>query len=378
MPAPPLAVPNLFQQLAEGGSLTARVRTLHDRLAQAVPGVERIACALYDAPTDRLKTFINSTRRGKPVANYEFPLAGSASLSRLAKSGEYRLLEDISTSVRPDSEHSRWLLDQGYQTSFTVPVYDNDAFAGLVFFDAMEAEAFTPRMLVDLTLCATLINMAISAELAALRALRASTHIARDFANLRDFETGAHLERMARYSRVIGRGVADRYGLSDEFIEHVFQFAPLHDIGKIGVPDAVLLKQGPLDTDERRLMQTHVAKGDQIIVAMLDDLKLHSLPDVQIMRNIVTCHHELMDGSGYPKQLAGDAVPIEARIVSVADIFDALTSERPYKKAWPVARACEELERMADTGKLDPACVRVIEAAAGEMTDIADRFRDPA
>ena len=255
-------------------------------------------------------------------------------------------------------------------------MYDNGAFMGFIFFDSLRPNAFTSTVQRDLGLYCTLINMAISNELAAVRAVVASAHVARDFTDLRDFETGAHLERMARYSRVIGRAIAPVYGLSDEFVEHLYLYAPLHDIGKIGIPDKVLLKPGKLDPEERKLMETHVEKGREVLKKILGDFGIDHLPDSLVMMNIVGCHHEFMDGSGYPAGLKGDAVPVEARIVTVADIFDALTSKRPYKAAWTVEEALVELDRMTAAGKLDGNCVAAIKRHAAEMGEIGRRYQD--
>jgi HD-GYP domain-containing protein (c-di-GMP phosphodiesterase class II) len=200
--------------------------------------------------------------------------------------------------------------------------------------------------------------------------------MARDFANLRDFETGAHLERMAKNSRIIAKHISGKYGLSDEFIEHVYLFAPLHDIGKIGIPDAVLLKPGKLDDDEKRIMQTHVGKGVEIVEKILHDFNLEKSKDSTIMRNIVAYHHEQMDGSGYPYGLKGSAIPIEARIITVADILDALVSTRPYKKKWPMDEAINELKRMSASGKLDADCVEAVEKNIDEIVSVVEDHQD--
>jgi len=255
-------------------------------------------------------------------------------------------------------------------------MYDNGQFFGFIFFDSDDVGYFSAAMQRDLLLYSNLINMALSSELSAVRAILASAQVARDFAHLRDFETGAHLERMARYARLIAEGVASTYGLTDETIEHIYLFAPLHDIGKIGIADQILLKQGPLTADERAEMQTHVQKGEDIMLKVIGDFGLEHLPDSQIMRNIVACHHEMLDGSGYPRGLCGDAIPIEARIVSVADIFDALTSLRPYKQPGPVPKALAELDAMADAGKLDALCVAALKERVATAQWIVTSYPD--
>lgn len=124
-------------------------------------------------------------------------------------------------------------------------------------------------------------------------------------------------------------------------------------------------------------MQTHVEKGVDLIHKVIGDFDLQHLPDSKLMYEIVACHHEFMNGTGYPKGLKGDAVPIAARIVTVADIFDALSSHRPYKNTWPVDAALAELNKMAADGKLDPLCVAALEAQLDEVIWIRDHFTDP-
>lgn len=369
-----MAIPAIWWQ--QGSSASDRLARIHDRLLEAYPEVDRIACALYDPNTDLLKTFINSTRKGEAIHGYQYRLKDSLSLSELASAAECRVIHNIHATVAPDNPHSVWLLQQGYQSSFTIPLYDNGRFIGFLFFDSSRLGAFDTRKQRDMLLYANLVNMTLSSELNAVRIIQASALVARDFADLRDFETGSHLDRMAAYSRLIARFIADEEGLSDEQIEHIALFAPLHDVGKIGIPDRVLLKAGTLDADERALMQTHVEKGEKIIHKILGDFGLSEVPDSQIMLNIVACHHEYLDGSGYPRGLKSNAIPIEARIVTVADIFDALSCQRPYKAAWPLAACFDELERMVAAGKLEGCCVTALKASRQEIEDIMARLRD--
>ncbi len=370
----PTQVLNLFQG---DGSVNERLSALHDRILETMPHIARIACTLYDKSQDQLKTFVNSTRKGMALHAYQAKLSDSYSLQQLASSGKCRAIENISDIITHSSPHSDWLLQQNYKSSFTVPMYDNGQLLGFIFFDSMELAYFSHAIQRDLLLYCNLINMALSNELAAVRSVLASAQVARDFANLRDFETGAHLERMAKYAKLIATGVAEAYRLSDETIEHIYLFAPLHDIGKIGIPDQILLKPGPLDAEERNIMESHVLKGEQIMLKVIGDFSLEHLPDSKIMQNIVACHHEFMNGTGYPRQLQGEQIPIEARIVTVADIFDALTSQRPYKKPWPVADAIDELRKMVQLGKLDENCVNALAAQLDIAATIVENYPDP-
>ena len=163
----------------------------------------------------------------------------------------------------------------------------------------------------------------------------------------RDNETGLHVIRMSHYSRILALAA----GFSPDEAEDIFHAAPMHDVGKIGTPDAVLLKPGRLEPDERAIMELHVQMGAEI-------LGEHDSALLQLARKIALFHHEKYDGSGYPHQLAGEDIPIEARIIAIADVFDALTSERPYKKEWPVAEAVELLRK--ESGKhFDPQLVEL-------------------
>ncbi len=147
-------------------------------------------------------------------------------------------------------------------------------------------------------------------------------------AEFRDPETGAHILRMARYSELIAR----KLGLPAAFQSLLLEAAPMHDVGKLATPDAILLKPGRLDPDEMAIMRRHAEIGAHILSGS-------ESPLIQLAEQIAGAHHEKFDGSGYPRGLAGDAIPLSARIVAVADVFDALTSARPYKRAWTLEAA---------------------------------------
>ena len=361
---------------SRGEALGQRLKDLHTHLLERFPQIDRIACALYDAGDDLLKTFVDSTRSGEPISGHEFCLSESVSLRTMASTGEPRVLDSIGDVVQPVNRHCRWLLDQGYQSSFTVPLFDGREFIGFLFYDSCSKAAFTPQVQNDLSVFSMLMSMTIGRDLSLVRSIASSAHVAREFAALRDFETGGHLERMAHYARLIAKHLQHDCALTDEYIEHLYLFAPLHDIGKIGIPDSILLKPGPLTPAERAVMETHVNKGVVVLQRLIGDFQLDQLPDADVMVNVVAAHHECLDGSGYPNRLFGDAIPLEARIIAVADVLDALTSHRPYKDPWPLQDAIAELKRLVAAGKLDHRCVDAIEAHVEEVIAIRDRFDD--
>ncbi|ASI93194.1 response regulator [Vibrio mediterranei] len=183
-------------------------------------------------------------------------------------------------------------------------------------------------------------------------------------AEYKDNETGMHVVRMSHYSRIL----ASQLNVSNRWVELVFQAAPMHDIGKIGIPDNVLRKPGKLDADEWAVMQKHVEIGGDII-GDSDSLLL------QMAQEIALNHHEKWDGSGYPNQLKGEQFPLSARIVAIADVFDALTSVRPYKKAWSIEETLALLERDAGT-HFDPSLVPIFISKLDDILAIRAAFKD--
>jgi HD-GYP domain-containing protein (c-di-GMP phosphodiesterase class II) len=259
-------------------SLTEQLTVLHDGLLDSFPCVDRIAFALYDPRADLLKTFVDSSRCSPPLKNYRYRLSESRSLLELARSGELRVVDDVPATMTPDTRHAAWILAQGFRSSLTVPLKDNVEFYGFVFFDSRQRAAFTPEVQRRLVMRCGLIGMLVSKEIASTRTLLESTRIALEVAGARDFETGMHLDRVAAYSEIIARKVAGHYGLDDEFVEMLHLFAPLHDVGKVGVPDEVLRKPGPLDAQERKVMDAHVDLGLKIVDRTLCTLGDRRMP----------------------------------------------------------------------------------------------------
>ncbi len=174
----------------------------------------------------------------------------------------------------------------------------------------------------------------------------------------RDGDTGEHVSRVAQISRIIAEGI----GLSAERCRMIYLAAPLHDIGKIGIADAILSKPGKLTPEEIGIMRQHVSIGARI-------LENGSSEIIRTAELIAQSHHERWDGAGYPDRLSGTDIPIEARVVAIADVFDALCSERPYKRAWTVAEAYSEVVKLAGT-HFDPACVAAFETRWPEISEL--------
>ncbi|WP_349569140.1 HD-GYP domain-containing protein [Azotobacter salinestris] len=183
-------------------------------------------------------------------------------------------------------------------------------------------------------------------------------------AEFRDNETGNHIVRMSHIARLIGQAA----GMGAESVEILFNAAPMHDVGKIGIPDGILFKPGKLDAQEWAIMRQHAEIGAKIIGRHDDDL-------LKAAHDIALHHHEKWDGSGYPQGLKGEEIPLMARIAAIADVFDALTSTRPYKKAWTIADATGYIEAQAGA-HFDPGLIEPFRRALGEIAQIVERYAD--
>ena len=183
-------------------------------------------------------------------------------------------------------------------------------------------------------------------------------------AEFKDNETGLHVIRMSHYSRLVAAALEGGHDWS----EVVFLAAPMHDVGKIGIPDQVLLKPGPLDAGELAVMRRHPQIGAEIIGD-------HDSRLLRMAKEIAIGHHEKWDGTGYPNGLRGEAIPLSCRVVAVADVFDALTSKRPYKSAWSVERAVECIDGLSGT-HFEPRIVELFHAVLPEILLVKERYAE--
>lgn len=183
-------------------------------------------------------------------------------------------------------------------------------------------------------------------------------------AEFKDNETGLHVIRMSHYSRIM----ADALNFGDEWTELIFNASPMHDIGKIGIADNILLKPGKLDTQEWDVMRKHPEYGAAIIGNLDSQL-------MKMSKEIALAHHEKWDGSGYPLGLKGKEIPLSGRVTAIADVFDALTTERPYKKAWSIEDAVNLIE--SESGShFDPELVIVFQNVLPQILEIKEQYAE--
>ncbi len=315
-----------------------------------------------------------------PAADKGWPLAGTL-LSEACRTGHsvVTVLRN-NDGVLPQSDPLlRALVGMGLASVALLPIRDDQQVIGGLLLGSGRAGAFAgwrERWLHNVGhLIAAAFYRSVHIEHLGLSMVRGLAELAEK----RDPTTGRHLERMQRYAGIIAREMVRRgavdSGHAPRFAEQVETFAPLHDIGKVGISDRILLKPGPLTNEERAEMKRHPAIGAQVLLAVAEQLGVEGERLLAHGMDIALYHHERFDGGGYPDGLVGKAIPLSARIVAVADVFDALTSERPYKQAWSEADALAYLH--AETGSFfDPEVVDAFVAVLDQVREVRQRLGD--
>jgi len=366
---------DLLDTLNKNLPLQDKLISSHQTVKAQFPFIVRIAIALYDNATGVLKTYMHSSGDNNPLDHYQIKLEDAPSLKAILDKGLPRVINNMLTFDDGNNEHTRRIGRAGYAASYTLPIFNNGVFFGFIFFNSNEREVFTEKILSELDLYGHLIALMTINNIGSIQTLRAALKTSGNISHIRDPETGSHLDRMSRYSRIIALELAQKYKFDDNFIEHVFMFSPLHDIGKIGIPDSVLLKPSKLSPEERKIMNGHALIGRKMIDDLIENFSLQGIQHISVLQNIIQSHHETVNGCGYPAGLKGDEIPLEAKIVAVADVFDALTSKRPYKEAWSNQRALETLRELAGE-QLDEDCVEALIKKIDEIEEIQAQFKE--
>ena len=328
------------------------------KLVDRLPGVESHG---FESPQEAL-TWCAHTEPDLIIVDYMMPdIDGLAFIRRVRASHKHEDVPILMVTANNERGVRYEALECGANDFLTKPI---------------DAHEFEPRVRNMLKLReahlatrqrAETLSVAVRKATAAIldRERETITRLARA-AEFRDPETGAHIQRMSHYSAMIAR----RMGLGADFADALLLAAPMHDVGKLGIPDTILLKPGRLTVEEFEVMKRHPLIGHDILKDSASEV-------LRLGARIALSHHEKFDGTGYPQGSVGEAIPLEGRIVAVADVFDALTSSRPYKPAWPFARAIALL-REGRGSHFDARCIDAFLSSWDEVLDIHTRFVDEA
>jgi HD-GYP domain-containing protein (c-di-GMP phosphodiesterase class II) len=366
---------DILESLNKNLTLKEKLVCTHEAIKPFFPFLARIAITIYDPATTLLKSYLDSSDDPTVWQHSQAHLEELPSLKEVLDKGRPRVINNMVTFEDNEYGHFKRLGREGYAASYTMPFFNNGVFSGFIFFNSHKADVFTDDILHKLDIVGHMISLLVVNEMEAVHALTAAVKTTEHITHVRDTETGSHMDRISRYSRIIAVCLADKYNLDDAYIEHILSFSTLHDIGKLGIPDSILLKPGKLTGEETETMRTHARKGREIIDDLINNFGLGHFDYISVLRNIAEYHHEAINGTGYPDGKKGIQIPLESRIVAVADVFDALTSERPYKKAWSNDEAFAMLKKMAGE-KLDRDCVDAIIYSRKEVEEIQTQFKE--
>ncbi|MBI3561114.1 MAG: HD domain-containing protein [Gammaproteobacteria bacterium] len=364
-----------LQSLNQNIPLREKLIHIHRAVMLHLEFVARIAIALYDPKTTVLKSYLHSGGEPDDAAQYQSHLQDAPSLAAILREGRPRVINNLLTFEDGKTAQLQRIGRQGYAASYTLPMFSNGVFFGFIFFNSHQCDVFTESVLNQLDIFGHMISLMVVNELSNMRSLLGAISTVPQPHKTSDPETGSHWDRMSRYSRLIALTLAPRYQLNDNYVDHIFMYSPLHDIGEIGIPDHILLKPATLTDQELLVMRSHTERGRVMIDDLLASFGLDALQHVNILRNIAEFHHEAINGRGYPRGLKGKEIPLEARIVAVADVFDALTSRRSYKDAWTNDDAFATLQRLAGE-KLDNECVSALMTNRKEIDAIQTRYKE--
>lgn len=300
------------------------------------------------------------------------------SLGNLLHNGKPRIINDLEkyVSIRSLKPYNKIILDAGIRASIALPLTLSGNPIGIIFFSSTSKDVYMKEHINVLETLANSIAISFHQNIYIDGVIYSSILALANLAEARDEDTGEHLERMRLYSRLIAECLHEDPMYEDkvtlEYVEQIERFSPLHDIGKVGIRDGILLKPGKLTKEEFNEMKKHTTFGAQVLMSAERNIAKHGKSLFGMGIKIAQNHHEKWDGSGYPEGKKGEEIPLCARIVAVADVFDALTSKRPYKEAFTLEKAISII--IEGRGKhFDP---RVVDAFMERQDDIVKLYNE--
>lgn len=288
----------------------------------------------------------------------------TTSLGEIIRTGKYRVINDLEDYLKGKkiNEYNKILLQEGIRSSITFPLKNNDDVIGIIFFSSNTKNIYTKTHIDFLNTLANSITLSIEEDILMDDMIISSVLSLAKLTEERDPETGDHIERMKKYciflAELLSKNEKYRDIVNFQYIKNIERFSPLHDIGKVAISDDILLKPGKLTKEEFEVMKTHASYGAKTLSMSEEVLNKRGRSVFSMGIEITGSHHEKWNGSGYPNGLRGDAIPLSARIVAIADVFDALTSKRPYKEPFSFDESINIITKESGV-HFDPDIVKV-------------------
>ncbi|MGD8116586.1 HD-GYP domain-containing protein [Vibrio sp. TRT 29B02] len=362
---------------AQDLSLILKLDSIYEHVLDSYPQMSRFSVALM-GENSVSNYYVKDTMAD--VGRYDFEqheLRDNSSLTSIAYTANIRIISDLRKMFQTD--RIRELIRLGHRSSYTYPISYQGKTIGFIFVNAKETGFFSRCDVErDFAYLAQVVANQFIQLFESQRHFQASLEIALKMGHARDPETKEHLTRMGMYSELLARFLSTSLSeISHQFIHRIRLYAPFHDIGKYLIPDDILYSDRRFTPEERAVMNNHTIYGEEIIdeVVQLSGTKTVSEGEIQFIKNIVRHHHECFNGKGLPDALRSDSIPLEARIVTLADVFDALLSKRAYKPAWELSEVIEYIK--LQKGKMfDPMCVDVLLANLDQFMEIRSKYLD--
>lgn len=353
--------------LSNADTIGEAIKLTHSQLSHQAPEIVRLAFASYDDGRGALKTFAHSTKLGNPLQHYSAPIDTQSSLGKSITHQKTRVINDIPSQVTSANSHSHWLLEQGYQASLTQPIFDDGQFLGMLFFDATKPHYFDTATREQLFTDSQPLVSAITHQRRYINAISDLGHMVRRTNFEHQDESLDHAYRVGQFAHLIGTELAELYQLDDETLDHIVHFAQLHDIGKYSALGSSQQSLWLEDWGNHLQLTAQIQHGLNLVNDLARQVHEQQHTCMTLLRDIIQYHHEYLDGSGAPHGISHSHIPVSARIVTVANIFDALTSHRYYSESWSLTHALLELEKMVAMGKIDGNCVQALRAQQNQV-----------
>lgn len=372
---------NMTQTINASNSFDDTLNKIFNTFSKYVP-YTHIGIALFKEDQSNLLTASYGVSEkiheglGAALAGHTTDIRES-SLPKIMEDGHPRVINDYDEyfKTRPIRGYSRIILNYGIKSSITLPLMANDKQIGFIFFSSAEKDVYNSTHVNFLKTVSNAIAISMEKNVMVDELLYSSILALAKLAEARDEDTGDHLQRMKSnvmlLTQLLSENSPYKSQLTPQLINDLEKFSPMHDIGKVGIPDGILLKPGKLTIDEFEIMKTHATYGADVLKIAEANIVKRGRSMFSEGIAIAIGHHEKWDGSGYPNGISGNEIPLSARIVTLADVLDALMSKRPYKEAFTFEKSVEII--MSGKGThFDPVLIDVFAANLDKFRVIYD------